>query len=93
MKIAQRSTLDEFTSRTWEEFGQDIGVSGPSVRRRAAALAGRALDALPYAAEGIADAGFEGPGLWRIQDTIARRAQDLLDMETARARSTARQRI
>lgn len=86
MKVAKRATLEEFTPTTWEEFGREIGMGGPFVRRRATALAERVIDTLPYAAEGIASAGFEGDELRRIEDVIRRRARKVVDLgATAKA--------
>lgn len=84
MKIGKRATLDEFTPQTWEDFGREIGVGAPYVRRRAAALAERTLDRLPHVAEGIAHAGFEGPELRRFQGVIRDRAQRVVDLGVAR---------
>ncbi len=80
MKVGKRGMLEEFTPRTWEDFGREIGVGALFVRRRATALAERVLGALPGAADEIATAGFEGPELRRIQDVIRRRARTVLDL-------------
>lgn len=89
MKVAKRATLEEFTPTTWEDFGREIGVGAPFVRRRATALAERALGRLPFVTEGVASAGFEGPELRRFQDLIGGRARKVLDLGAARAASTA----
>ena len=80
MKVGKRARLEEFTPSTWKDFGREIGMGAPFVRRRATALAERTLDALPYTAEGIANGGFEGPELRRIQDLVRRRARTVLDL-------------
>jgi serine/threonine-protein kinase HipA len=80
MKIGKRATLEAFTSSTWEDFAREIGMSAPFVRRRAAVLAERTLEALPAATDEIANAGFEGPELRRIQEIVQRRAQTVLDL-------------
>ena len=80
MKVGKRAALEEFTPGTWEDFGREIGMGPPFVRRRATALAERALEALPFAAEGIANAGFEGPELRRYVEMIRRRAQTVRDL-------------
>ena len=89
MKVGKRATLEEFTPQTWEEFGREIGMGAPFARRRAATLAERTLDRLPYVAEGVAHAGFEGPELRRFEDLIRGRARKVLDLSAARARSKA----
>ncbi len=61
MKIGKRATLEEFTPTTWQDFGREIGIGPPFVRRRATALAERTLEVLPPAADGVASAGFEAP--------------------------------
>ena len=83
MKVAKRATLEEFTSDTWAAFGGEIGMGGPFVRRRATALAERVTEVLPFAAEGIANAGFEGDELRRIQALIQVRARKVLDLGAA----------
>jgi serine/threonine-protein kinase HipA len=80
MKVAKRATLEEFTPTTWEDFGREIGMGPPFVRRRAGALAERTMETLPFAAEGIANAGFEGPELRRIEDVIRQRARKVLEL-------------
>jgi serine/threonine-protein kinase HipA len=86
MKVGKRATLEEFTPTTWEDFGREIGMGPPFVRRRASALAERTLETLPLAAEGIANAGFEGPDLRRIQDVIRGRGQAVLELGARPAR-------
>ena len=80
MKVGKRATLEEFTPTTWEDFGREIGMGGPFVRRRASALADRMMETLPFAAEGIANAGFEGPELRRIETVIRQRARKVLEL-------------
>jgi serine/threonine-protein kinase HipA len=80
MKIGQRATLEDFTSSTWEDFARDIGMGAPFVRRRAGVLAECTLAALPAAGDDIADLGFEGAELRRIQEVVTRRAQTVLDL-------------
>lgn len=80
MTVARRATLEAFTPATWEEFGREIGIGPPFVRRRATALAERLLESLPFAAESVANAGFEGPELRRFQHLIARRADTVRDL-------------
>lgn len=89
MKIGKRATLEEFTSTTWEDFAREIGMGTPFVRRRAADLAERTLDALPATADEIADAGFEGPELRRIQAVVQHRAQKVLDLGATPAKVVA----
>ncbi len=85
MKLGKRASLDAFTPTTWEDFGREIGMGPPFVRRRASALAERTLETLPFAAEGIANAGFEGLELRRFQDVIRGRARKVLDLGATRA--------
>ncbi len=87
MKIGKRATLEEFASSTWEDFAREIGMGAPFVRRRAADLAERTLEALPTTADEIADAGFEGPELRRIQDVIEGRARKVLDLGVTAAKA------
>lgn len=86
MKVAKRATLEEFTPDTWTEFGVEIGMGGPFVRRRATALAERVAEALPAASDGVADAGFEGEDLRRIQAVIRGRAQRVMELGAAPAK-------
>jgi serine/threonine-protein kinase HipA len=86
MKVGKRALLEEFTPSTWEDFGREIDMGAPFVRRRATALAERTLDTLPNATEGIANAGFEGPELRRVHDVVRRRAQTVLDLGATPAR-------
>jgi serine/threonine-protein kinase HipA len=89
MKVGKRATLDEFTPTTWEDFGREIGIGGPFVRRRAGAFAQRTLEALPSAAEGIANAGFEGPELRRIVDVVRSRANKVHALAATRTGASA----
>lgn len=85
MKIGKRALLADFTPTTWEDFGREIGMGAPFVRRRATALAERALGRLTDVTEGVAGAGFDGPELRRLQDIIRGRAQKVLDLGAARS--------
>lgn len=89
MKVAKRAALDEFTPRTWEEFGREIGIGGPFVRRRATALAERVVETLGSATESVAQAGFEGEHLRRIEDVILHRARKILDLGGSSPKATA----
>lgn len=85
MKVAKRSTLEEFTPTTWEDFGREIGFGPAFVRRRAADLAQSILDAIDGVAQTIHAAGFDGPDLQRFADVIRQRARRVLDLGVARA--------
>lgn len=89
MKVAKRATLEEFTPSTWEEFGRQIGVPGPFVRRRATGLAERVVETVAFAAEGIASAGFEGDELRRIEDVIWRRARKVFELSKPSAKASS----
>jgi serine/threonine-protein kinase HipA len=89
MKIGKRATLEEFTSSTWEDFAREIGMGAPFVRRHAAVFAERTLDVLPSTADEIAEAGFEGPELRRIQEVVQIRAQKVLDLGATPAKVVA----
>ena len=86
MKVGRRATLEEFTVSTWEDFAREVGMGAPFVRRRATVLAERTLETLPVAADEIAEAGFEGPELRRIQEVVQRRAQTVLDLGVSAAK-------
>ncbi len=88
MKIARRATLDEFTARTWEEFGLEVGMSAPFVRRRASALAEQALVQVDKVADGIASAGFDSSDLHSIADVVRGRAQKVLDLGSGKGRAS-----
>src|SRR5690606_14179050 len=60
MKVGKRSTLEEFTPDTWDDFAKEIGVGAPFVRRRAAAIAGLALERIGGVGKEIAAIGFGG---------------------------------
>jgi serine/threonine-protein kinase HipA len=84
MKVGKRAQLEDFTPTTWEDFGREIGVGAPFVRRRAGALAELTRTRLPTAIDGIASAGFDGPELEQIADVIRARADRVLDLGAAR---------
>jgi serine/threonine-protein kinase HipA len=81
MKVGRRSTLEDFTPDTWDDFAREIGVGAPFVRRRAAALADLARQRMSAVVEDIAGAGFAGPDL----DTFATRITERADTLTALA--------
>jgi serine/threonine-protein kinase HipA len=86
MKIGKRATLAEFTADTWDDFAREIGMGAPFVRRRARILAERTLEVLPGTADEIANLGFEGPELRRIQEVVQGRARVVRDLAaTAKA--------
>lgn len=85
MKVARRATLEAFTPDTWSEFGAEIGMPGPFVRRRAAALAAEVLDQLPDVMAGLAADAFGGEDLERVGEVIRRRAQRVAELSTAKA--------
>jgi serine/threonine-protein kinase HipA len=85
MKVGKRSTLEEFTPTTWEDFAREIGVGPAFVRRRAPDLAQAILDAIESVAHSIHAAGFDGPDLPRFVDVISARAQRILDLGLERA--------
>ena len=78
MKVGKRSTLEEFTPDTWDDFAKEIGVGAPFVRRRAAALASLSLERLGAAADTLAAEGFGGEHLRRFVDVIEKRAKTLV---------------
>lgn len=80
MKIGKRAILDEFTSETWGDFGREIGVSAPFVKRRAATLTELVLERIEDVAAEISAAGFEGPELHRYVEVIRNRAQVILGL-------------
>lgn len=43
MKGGKRATLKQFTPTIWEDFGREIGMAAPFVRRPASALADQAI--------------------------------------------------
>jgi serine/threonine-protein kinase HipA len=84
MKVGKRATLDQFTSSTWTDFADEIGMSAPFVRRRASALAELILGRVEEVANEISAAGFDGPDLPRFVEVIHRRARTLLDLGSVR---------
>lgn len=80
MKIAKRSTLEQFTPTTWGAFAEQIGMSGPFVRRRAVALAELIGDRIESTADALSKAGFESAALRHIVATIQSRALRLLEL-------------
>lgn len=85
MKVAKRATLEEFTSDTWIDFGAEIGMGPPFVRRRAGVLAATVLERLEQATMGIAEAGFGGDDLERFEGVIRGRAGRVAQLAADRA--------
>ncbi|WP_411288973.1 type II toxin-antitoxin system HipA family toxin [Phenylobacterium sp.] len=81
MKIGKRATLEEFTATTWEDFGREINVGAPYVRRRASALAELTLARIEDVADGISGAGFDSVELHQFVGLIRGRAQKVLDLQ------------
>ena len=90
MKVGKRSTLEEFTPDTWDDFAKEIGVGAPFVRRRAAALASLSLERLGAAADTLAAEGFGGEHLRRFVDVIAKRAKTLVALGAGRRETRRR---
>jgi serine/threonine-protein kinase HipA len=90
MKVGKRSTLQEFTPETWDDFAKEIGLGAPFIRRRAATLSALALERLAEVADRIAAEGFGGEPLARFVDIIADRARTLIAL--AEGRRQARRR-
>jgi serine/threonine-protein kinase HipA len=84
MKVGKRSTLEEFTPDTWDDFAREIGVGAPFVRRRAAALATLSLERLGDVADTLSGEGFGGEHLGRFVDVIAERAKTLVALGEGR---------
>ena len=84
MKIGRRSTLEEFTPTTWDEFAHEVGVGAPFVRQRAQEMANMARDQVERVAGEIAAAGFGGEDLERFVAVIAGRAAALVKLAGAR---------
>ena len=90
MKVGKRSTLEEFTPDTWDDFAKEIGVGAPFVRRRAAALAALSLERLGDVAETLASEGFGGEHLGRFADIVAERAKTLVALSEGRREARRR---
>lgn len=84
MKVGKRSTLEEFTPDTWDDFAREIGVGAPFVRRRAAALAAQSLERLSEVADTLAAEDFGGEHLGRFVDVVAERAKTLVAISEGR---------
>lgn len=90
MKVGKRSTLEEFTPDTWDDFAKEIGVGAPFVRRRAAALAALSLERIGDAADTLSGEGFGGEHLGRFVDVIAERAKTLVALGEGRRETRRR---
>ncbi|MBA4793647.1 MAG: type II toxin-antitoxin system HipA family toxin [Phenylobacterium sp.] len=90
MKVGKRSTLEEFTPDTWDDFAKEIGVGAPFVRRRAGAIAGLALERIGAVGEEIAAIGFGGEHLERASVLITERAKTLVALAEGRHLPTRR---
>lgn len=90
MKVGKRSTLEEFTPDTWDDFAKEISVGAPFVRRRAAALANLALERIGAVADEIVAVGFGGEHLDRFAALIAERAKTLIALAEGRRLSPRR---
>ena|SRR5258708_10264331 len=75
MQVGKKATVEEFTATTWEDFGREIGMGAPFVRRRASTLAETTSARIDGAADGISAAGFDSPDLHRFADLIRGRAE------------------
>jgi serine/threonine-protein kinase HipA len=84
MKVGKKATLEEFTATTWEDFGREICVGAPFVKRRASTLAETTVARIDGAADGISAAGFDSPDLHRFADLIRGRARKVIDLGTAK---------
>ncbi len=87
MKVGKRATLEAFTPTTWEDFGREIGMGAPFVRRRAFAVAELILARIDGVAHEIGAVGFDSPDLYGFVDTIRQRARMLLDLGRDNARN------
>jgi HipA N-terminal domain len=87
MKVGKRSTLEEFTPDTWDDFAKEIGVGVPFVRRRAVALADLAIQRIEVVAHDLAAVGFGGEHLDRAANLIAERARTVMALGERRSSS------
>lgn len=87
MKVGKRSTLEEFTPDTWDDFAKEIGVGAPYLRRRAVALAGLAIQSIEVVTHDLAAVGFGGEHLDRAANLIAERARTVMALGERRSSS------
>ena len=90
MKVGKRSTLEEFTPDTWDDFAREIGVGAPFVRRRSTMLAELALERIGTVADELAAVGFGGAHLDRFATLISEWARTLLALAQGRRLSPSR---
>lgn len=90
MKVGKRSTLEEFTPDTWDDFAREIGVGAPFVRRRSTMLAELALERIGTVADELAAVGFGGAHLDRFATLISERARTLIALAQGRRLSPSR---
>lgn len=75
MKIADASSPNDFSLRTWRRFAEDAKISLPFVRRRVRALAQSALAHADATAADIAAKGFDERALSNIARIVRERAE------------------
>lgn len=75
MKIGKRATLEEVGPATWPAFAEDIGLTGPFVRRRLNELADAVIAQAPSIPESPALVGLHGAALREWSALILSRAE------------------
>lgn len=80
MKIAKMSAIEDLDARIWGKFADEVGLSGPFVRRRVLELSHLVIDRCAAVSARLAEEGFAGGTLNLLQQVIASRAEVLRDL-------------
>ncbi|HEY5049205.1 MAG TPA: HipA domain-containing protein, partial [Rhizomicrobium sp.] len=74
MRIADASSSDDFTPRTWQTFAEKTKTGLPLLRRRVKELSRMTASLVEGVADAVAAAGFDADFLSRTAKTICERA-------------------
>lgn len=74
MPIGRANQLDHLDAKAWARFAEDMGLGGPFVRRRVAALTSDAAERAPKVAKVLADQGGDRETLDALVTLVRERA-------------------
>lgn len=74
MKIADASTLEEISARTWQKYAENVQIGLPLIRRRANKLSEAAKIRVDSIASQLADEGCDKEALSKLSQIISDRA-------------------
>ena len=80
MKIAKMSAIEDLDARIWGKFAEEVGLSGPFVRRRVLELSRLVIGRSASVSARLSEEGFAGTTLHLLDEVITSRDETLRDL-------------